>query len=389
MKRIAIFCDGTWNNKDRTDNDTSVARLFEVVKAHQTASDGVAQIAHYEPGVGVNEGLKGFRKKADALIGGALGRGLTHDIASCYAFIFANHEPGDEIFIFGFSRGAYTARSLAGLLRAAAVPSQASDLDEALSWYRSRADITHPRSVESHEFRARISPSVYTNDAEKAWRIEQGIAPGEQLNISYVGVFDTVGAHGVGGILGQFRLVPGGHGFHDHELSSSVQAARHAIGLDETRVLYRPTQWANVGELNDKAGTFAPSDAPFQQLWFPGSHGKIGGSGTDRRISNSVMDWIVAGAASKGLDVPIPDVLQSKPDDFAGPLHNDSSGIDVTGALRWRRRGPGPTEGDLLHEMSELRLVAEPGYRPASLQKYLLDGFKVAELREKHATRFA
>lgn len=143
-RNIAVFCDGTWNNRDRTENDTSVARLEEVVQEAQGQQGRAEQRTWYQAGVGANDGLKGIWKLLDKFRGGALGRGLTADIRECYQFLVDTYRPGDKLFIFGFSRGAYTARSLAGLIRSAGIVSHLDDIDVAMAWYRNRAAITHP-----------------------------------------------------------------------------------------------------------------------------------------------------------------------------------------------------------------------------------------------------
>ena len=132
-RNIAVFCDGTWNNRDRTENDTSVARLEEVVQEAQGQQGRAEQRTWYQAGVGANDGLKGIWKLLDKFRGGALGRGLTADIRECYQFLVDTYRPGDKLFIFGFSRGAYTARSLAGLIRSAGIVSHSDDIDAAMA----------------------------------------------------------------------------------------------------------------------------------------------------------------------------------------------------------------------------------------------------------------
>src|SRR5690606_26256672 len=108
MKRIAVFCDGTWNRADQATNGapcpTNVVKLAVRVHRHD---DGIHQVSSYGQGVGTGSSL-------DKLTGGAFGKGLDDNLYSAYRFLMLNYQPGDEIFLFGFSRGAYTARSLAG-----------------------------------------------------------------------------------------------------------------------------------------------------------------------------------------------------------------------------------------------------------------------------------
>ncbi|MEM6634773.1 MAG: DUF2235 domain-containing protein [Pseudomonadota bacterium] len=387
MKNIAIFCDGTWNNRDKTDSPTSVARLEEIVDVAKD-NDGNGQKSHYQIGLGANDDVEGAAKFLDKFRGGALGRGLTQDLRECYEFLIETYAPGDRIFIFGFSRGAYTARSFAGLIRAAGIPEEKKHIGAAMAWYRNRHKDTHPNSDASHQLRAQISPRVFTSNKERDWRTAQFMDTGQPVDIGYLGIFDTVGAHGIPGVLGQFRAVPGGHGFHDHDLSSLVRSGRHAMGLDETRVLYRPTKWSNLDELNRVLGKDDEGGLRYRQLWFPGDHGKIGGSGSERRISNSVLEWIVEGARVAGLGAPLTSEVEAKADDYLGSLTN-GGGFDPTGLIRWTRRGPGAGETDELHDVAKRRIVEVSSYRPGSLRRMLLDQASLADLQQEHATRFA
>ncbi|MGR3376508.1 DUF2235 domain-containing protein [Salipiger abyssi] len=298
MKRIAIFCDGTWNRPDAA-FATNVYKLHRATR--QTAGDGVTQLPKYIPGVGTGFGMTGFAKTWDKIRGGVFGAGVTRNIMTAYRFIAEQYEPGDQIFIFGFSRGAFTARSLAGLIRASGLPrhDQAYRDGEALKRYRDDAPETRPDTPESFAFRAEFCPHLATSPEEQDWREAQGMARPPLLNITYMGVWDTVGAMGVPGhyrILA--RIFNGSHGFHDLKLSSSVKAARHAVSIDETRKTFPPTIWENLGDLNQ--------DDPdrkryYLQHWFPGDHGSVGGGGDIVGLSNIALAWVAEGAAEQGL----------------------------------------------------------------------------------------
>ncbi|WP_172295000.1 DUF2235 domain-containing protein [Pseudoruegeria sp. HB172150] len=323
MKRIAIFCDGTWNRPDAR-YPTNVYHLHK--SAQQTGTDGVAQILKYIPGVGTGFGKTGVRKWWDKVWGGATGAGVTRNILAAYRFLAEQYEPGDEIYIFGFSRGAFTARSLAGMIRASGLPphEQAHRVEEALKRYRDTAEETRPGTDESHEFRLEFSPLVATSPKEVDWRVARGEPEPHLLSITYLGVWDTVGALGIPGhykVLSQ--VFNGSHGFHDTELSSSVKAARHAVAIDERRKTFPPTLWNNLAELN--AGRSGPYQ-PYQQLWFSGDHGSVGGGGDIVGLSNIALRWIAEGAAEQGL---VFDVAQMEEflgsEDFHVPLHNQTA----------------------------------------------------------------
>ena len=370
MTQIIVLCDGTWNNRDRTKHPTSIARLSSVLEKRH--ADGDHDIApKYLAGVGARDNLRGLRRTIDKWRGGALGRGLALNIRMGYRHIIRNYRPGDEIYIFGFSRGAYTARSLAGLVRSAGIVKNAGLIKKAFRRYRDFDEETAPKTLESLRFRARHSPRFYTNEAERQWRVEEGITPGDPIKLAYLGIFDTVGTNGIPGVLDQFGIVRNGHGFHDHELSSMVQSGRHAVGLDERRALYGVTPWSNLPELNRLRGQDGQGGDPFQQKWFPGEHGIIGGSGANRRISNSVLDWILEGAARAGLEVALPQDIHAKPDDYDGALSN-VSGFDPTAWVKQARDGPRNLDAlDDLHETAMLRLIWRAHYRPKSLRHFL------------------
>ena len=111
MKRLVVCCDGTWNKPDN-ENVTNVEKIARTVQSDPRATGGVYQLVYYVSGVGAGS------YAADRLLGGAFGFGLFHNVIACYRFLAQNYEPGDEIFIIGFSRGAYTARSVAGMVGA-------------------------------------------------------------------------------------------------------------------------------------------------------------------------------------------------------------------------------------------------------------------------------
>ncbi len=279
LKRLAIFCDGTWN-KPENENATNVERLSEQIPEKDPS--GNIQKSFYLTGVGEGRGDTRWRRFFDKFIGGALGLGLDERIIRAYSWLAHEYLPGDEIYIFGFSRGAYTARSLAGMIRAAGLPNEANlhRIPEAFDRYRDRDERTKPGSPESAKWRLGYAPLVHTGEAEKLWREDRGHPPGDALTVAYLGIWDTVGALGVPGVLGllaeRFNAT---FLFHDLVLSRSVTAGRHAIAIDERRRLYEPTPWINLDQLNGNDPA-----RPFRQEWFPGDHGKVGGNSPSRGL---------------------------------------------------------------------------------------------------------
>src|SRR5579883_605079 len=170
MKRLVVCCDGTWQQL-ASPCPSNVIRLAQSVKA--TASDGTPQIVFYDEGIGTDS-------QATKLLSGATGLGIDKNIQDCYRFLSLNYEPGDEIYLFGFSRGAYTARSLAGLIRNTGIlkPDFIHLVNKAYDLYRDRNEYTAPNSDLMRAFRQNYSYEDITR-------------------IKFIGVWDTVGALGI------------------------------------------------------------------------------------------------------------------------------------------------------------------------------------------------
>lgn len=228
--------------------------------------DGVPQRLYYHRGVG-SYGRARLR-------GGAFGVGVAHDVLRAYRFVVDNYEPDDEIFLFGFSRGAYTARSVAGLIRNAGVlkPAAVERLDDAYALYRARS--IKPRDIESELFRRSYSH--------------------EDTRIRFIGVWDTVGALGIPTIGPKFLMdrINRRFAFHDTELSSRVDVAMHAVAIDERRKAFRPALWTR----HDDAG-----DQVVEQVWFSGVHSDVGGGYPDSSLADVALRWLAGRAAEHGL----------------------------------------------------------------------------------------
>lgn len=260
MKRIAIFSDGTWNDPEK-DNPTNVIQMARAVKPK--AADGVEQVAFYDWGVGTD------RKK---IAGGISGAGIDKNIMDCYRFLVHNYEPKDELFFFGFSRGAYTVRSLAGFIRNCGLMKRehGARIPEAFLLYRKRSRASSPNEDGPTLFRSRYAVADITP-------------------IEFVGVWDTVGALGIPvpfwGNLGEREFL-----FHDTEPSKIVRHARHAVSIDENRKDFEPTLWSAKPELDLK------------QVWFAGVHSDVGGGYDENGLSSLAMDWMVREAQDVGLE---------------------------------------------------------------------------------------
>ena len=222
-KKLIVCADGTWNS-DNNETDPGFPGATNVTKIARsllpTDKDGVQQVVRHIDGVGSEVGIK--------VRGGAVGRGLFRNVLAGYRFLYQNYEEGDEIFLFGFSRGAYTARSLAGLVRNSGLLKRGDESfeEEAVEIYRDYAPETAPDGERSTRFRAAHS-----------WEAE----------IDFIGVWDTVGALGIPGLDGSFRVLKGlDWQFHDVTLSSRVKKAFHALAIREHRAEFMPTLWRKI-----------------------------------------------------------------------------------------------------------------------------------------------
>jgi uncharacterized protein (DUF2235 family) len=376
MKRIAIFCDGTWNRSD-ADFPTNVVLLSQAARLRDDA--GTVQQVIYQPGVGTGRGATGVARWLDRTAGGAFGLGLNLNLEEAYRALVFAYEPGDEIYLFGFSRGAFTARSLAGFVRTVGLPPRAhvARIPKALDRYRSRMPSTHPAHERSFEFRLDYAPGVVTSREEAEWRAVKGHPPGHLLEIAYMGVWDTVGSLGVPAHLSFLASVFNGpHRFHDAALSRSVRSARHAVAVDERRRTFEPTLWDNLASLN---GEDTGAARRYRQEWFPGTHGSVGGGGDITGLSDAAAVWIAEGAMAQGLafDAGSIEAMRARIDPRA-PLRNRREPQGSTERLLsvTARDRAGPAEPGDVSEVTRSRWRDDPGYRPKPLAKLraMLDG---------------
>ncbi|HPG23359.1 MAG TPA: DUF2235 domain-containing protein [Amaricoccus sp.] len=367
MKRIVIACDGTWKRID-AERPTNVARLAQAVLP--AAPDGVAQVVCHLDGVGTGRGTGGLARMLDRTLGGLFGQGLTATLAAAYRFLVFTYAPGDEVYLFGFSRGAFTARSLAGLIRNCGIleRDEASAIPAALAFYRDRGAASRPDSPAALAFRARHAGHVVLGPREAAWRAEAGGPAGLALRLVYLGIWDTVGALGLPGHMRLAARLNRGLAFHDTALSGCVAAARHAVSIDERRRGFPPTLWHNLAALNGGRVRGA-----YQQRWFPGDHGSVGGGGVVTGLSSDALVWVAEGAAAAGLALdPAALAGWAAERDAAAPLMARGAAapgiIDRMLEIAPRpRRGPGALLD--LAPAALARWARDPGYRPQALAR--------------------
>ncbi|MGH7618683.1 MAG: DUF2235 domain-containing protein, partial [Gemmatimonadaceae bacterium] len=309
MRRLIVCADGTWNTPEEMSGNVSTPT--NVVKIHDAlalqSANGTPQLRFYHVGVGTAGGL-------DHLTGGAFGDGIDRNIQDCYRWLAQQYQAGDEIYVFGFSRGAYTVRSLAGLVRKCGLVNDAGKIGDAYAFYRDRSDDTKPSSEKAQDFRAQFS---------------------REVTIKFVGVWDTVGALGIPIHVLQF-LDGDKYNFHDVSLSSTVQFAYHALAIDEARAPFAPCIWEQ-----------APVDGQtVVQVWFSGVHSNVGGGYPNTGLSDIALDWMRRRAEGAGLAFDADYLTAILQCNDRGTLYNSFTGFyNVFGRLVRPIRGP--RAGDL------------------------------------------
>ena len=368
MAKIVLFADGTGNARTAQFR-TNVWKLYTALDSRPTSG----QVAYYHDGVGTSA-FAPLR-----VLGGIFGLGLGRNIQSLYAFLCRNlRAADDEIHLFGFSRGAFTVRILAGLIHHEGV--RHIDDEAALGrWVRTayrrnrlRLALAQVGVVRHLLFTA--AAALLGVDRTSGWP-----DPPLRPMIDLVGVWDTVAAYG-GPIIEMVR------GFDrwvwplsmpDYKLSDSVRRARHALSLDEEREAFLPLPWDEVG-----------SDRPerIRQVWFAGVHSDVGGGYADDALSSIALAWMLDEAKAAGLVfLPAAEAAIRDNANAWGPMHDSRSGFAVAyryqprsinalmgltpnSPLRDPESGDQPLMGDIIVHDSVLARIRDPdGYAPIVL----------------------
>jgi uncharacterized protein (DUF2235 family) len=277
--RLAVLMDGTWNDEN---DDTNVNQLCGRVPQTTRGPGGEGQQKRYIKGVGTGPW--------DQLRGGALGYGVDDNIREGYRFIAENHQPGDQLFLLGYSRGAFTARSLAGLItKCGIVPPDILGADKLYERYRDRPGL---REMQEGE-----------DDRDKRTDQDRKVLAHARLErIQFIGVLDTVGSLGIPSNLA--RIYVRKYEFHDTRLSGYVDIARHAVAIDEQRHEFEPTLWTAV-----------PIPIPghqtsIEQRWFRRGalrhRRRRRAVAPARPLSALAREWIADEARKAGLDIDAP-----------------------------------------------------------------------------------
>jgi uncharacterized protein (DUF2235 family) len=331
-KRIVVCADGTWNRPEEDlerDFPTNVLKLARAIKP--IGADGVPQQVFYDWGIG------SYHEK---VVAGATGRGLHKNVMDDYRYIVQNYKPGDDIYLFGFSRGAYTIRSLTGMINNCGILKRpnAQLIQQAFELYKRRGAVNSPDGKNSVAFRKAHSY--------------------QSRRIKFVGVWDTVGAMGIPiSFLGFFD---DRDEFYDGKLGRNVEIARHALAIDEHRKDFVPTIWVKRPTIDIK------------QVWFAGAHSNVGGSyqpdADGALASDTPFAWMIREATELTVE---PFLKQRLKESITASLHNSRRAF-----YRIRKtfyRDIDHEEGDILiHESVKKRWDAlGDDYRPKNLVKYL------------------
>ena len=282
MKRIIIGCDGTGN--EYGENNTNVVINYELARKTDD------QIVFYDPGVGTggweyNEKTGGLSAKSDL----ATGVGLQNNVEDAYRFLMWNYEEDDQIYLFGFSRGAFTARSLAGMLHKCGLLGS-----------------EHRNLV---EYAGKLYNTKDNAEVVKGFK-ETFCRP---CPVHFIGVWDTVDS----------RILNAGKRWADATLNPEVSFAYHAIAIDERRKDFPPCPWDE---------SVAGPGQVIEQVWFAGVHCDVGGWYDERGLSNTALKWMLEKAAACGADIDLDRLATEYPGDALDEIHESYGGF-------WKFRG--------------------------------------------------
>ncbi|MDQ3156449.1 MAG: DUF2235 domain-containing protein [Actinomycetota bacterium] len=327
-KNIVICLDGT-GNQMRAKGDTNVVRLYSMLALDAPSS----QVAYYDPGVGTfsaQGALTPIAKRFTKLFGLAFGTGLRTNIGEAYLFLMRHWEPGDRIFLFGFSRGAYAARAFSGMLATVGVLQRGSEnlIPYAIEVYSRSKNYGSQDWRRLHEFANVFSQQV---DGKQA------------VPIRFVGLWDSVKAAGV--LRWNLR-------WPFTRKLRTAETVRHAVSIHEKRRPYR-----------QYLVTPLALGQHLEEVWFGGVHSDVGGTfDDDSRLSTIALAWMMDGALGAGLLVD-PDKLAKEcsmsPDDALGEVHRMGW---VWAFLTYRKRRV--PRGAKVHSSMRARWEADHSFAP-------------------------
>jgi len=336
-RQLVLFCDGTNNNLTGGARDTNVVKLCELL----TGAPDADRLVFYDPGVGNPAELPGativdgWNRWYERLEGLAFGRGVYENIAESYLFLMRHYRAGDALFIFGFSRGAFTARSVAGLVNQFGIlePHLESMVHTLIHVYFSDR---------------RLAPEAAAAVARQAARLFVPPAA-RNVEIEFVGVWDTVASVGMWPFSARITALPTVAG-------KRFRHVRQALALDEHRAQFEPRVYA---EANGNYRTVNGHPVTLEQRWFRGAHCDLGGGCArgDAGLSNRALAWLVAEAVRCGLR-----------------LHAGQDLLDTEDAVLAAIAQPEPPAPDLVHsQLHTTCMWAVTGLSVRDTQRIALD----------------
>lgn len=337
MKRLIVCCDGTWQ-KLTDPCPTNVVKIAQAIKP--LASDGTSQVLYYHEGIGTEDAKS-------RILGGAFGKGIDQNIQDAYRFLCLNYLDGDEIYLFGFSRGAYTVRSLAGLMYNSGLLKRQNIRQAPVAYQLYCNRSIPPSSQEAKDFRKENSL-------------------GSRVEITLLACWDTVGSLGIPELSAFIPLaqqINKKYRFHDTQLNKKIKNALHAVAIDEQQKVFNVTPMQKHPEAPDQV---------LRQVWFPGAHGCVGGGKKEySKLADGTLKWMIESIGSLGLGLEFDISKINPPLDFDYTCDFQSKSIinQVTKLAGTILREIGD-EFDELHESVKLRWQERADYRPANLKKY-------------------
>ena len=332
LANIVVCADGTWNRPEEDLANDQPSNVLKLARGVSPADAGQRQHTFYDWGLGSYH---------DSTSAGMTGRGIHKNILDGYRYIVHNYAPGDRIFLFGYSRGAYTVRALCGLINNCGIVRRVDARLIANAWriYKSPAKKNHPHGEAATAFRRTHSH--------------------KSRSVHFVGVWDTVGALGIPFSL--MGLFDSNDEFYDNRMGANVDAARHALAIDERREDFAPTLWQSRSGLDLK------------QVWFAGCHGDVGGGHAPDRDGSCIADvafkWMLDEAMASGLGVEN-HVVNAMTDGTLARIHRSRVKLfRLRPAVDRALDPPGiPTK---VHPSVRDRFCRDEGYRPRNLVELL------------------
>ncbi|KAL8297625.1 hypothetical protein RB601_003050 [Gaeumannomyces tritici] len=305
-KRVIVCCDGSWMDSLGSKGglpQSNVSRISRVIK--RTGHDNTHQLILYDPGVGTGV------LKIDQLTGGGFGMGLAENVRECYNFICSNYVDGDDIILIGFSRGAFTARSIADMIATIGLltPAGLDYFYKIFEDYQNLGNASRSPSeymwagpaYDSKKYKAKGDWVAERKDGYRTFLKEREMtrdtfadSSGRAITIKALAVWDTVGALGIPpvsalGLRGSAKQWK----FSGTAISPRVEYAFQALALDEPRDAFKPALWERRSDNNK---------TKLKQVWFPGNHGGVGGGWWDQQIADITLTWMCDQLSTIGVE---------------------------------------------------------------------------------------